>query len=232
MIDVPSRMATLPIDPKRGHPVPFFVAWFDAAGKEVAAGEGVPDYKVINSKAMRTCFNNNRCWLCGQNLYRLRAHVIGPMCAINRTTSEPGSHIECASYAVRVCPFLSNPVARMAATEVKLKTHPGLMPPAGFFLERNPGVACIWLSPRAKPMTVPGGNGVLFQLPSPVSVSWWCKGREATRAEIVSSINGGLPTLIKLAGDEGALPELARFISRMKPLLPEGTEQIMAAEYA
>ena len=50
-----------------------------------------------------------RCWVCGDPLGVHLTFPIGPMCALNRTISEPPSHHECASWSARNCPFLSRP---------------------------------------------------------------------------------------------------------------------------
>jgi hypothetical protein len=228
IIEPPKHMRSLPVDPKRGHPVPYFVAWFKDK-EECEPGTGEPDYRVIATHQRDQCHQRQQCWLCGQKLGRYHAYVIGPMCAVNRTTSEPASHLDCAQYAVKVCPFLSNPATRMMPEAKKLELHHQLVAPAGVMLERNPGVSAIWVSAgQAKTFAAPGGY--LFELIEPNSVSWWCKGRPATRAEIVNSINGGLPTLIDMANREtkyGAPQALQKFINRMEKLLPSGPQQIM-----
>lgn len=232
IIEPPVRMRHLPVDPKRGMPVPYFVAWF-RDDKEVNSGYGEPDYRTIASARREHCQNYDHCWLCGGKLGSRHAYVIGPMCAITRTTSEPASHLDCAAYAVRACPFLSNPATRMMPEEKKLKAHPNLVAPAGFMLERNPGVSCIWVSGKAKPFKVDGEEGSrkgwLLELGDPSSVTWWCKGHPATRAEIIDSINGGLPVLEGMARKQGpsALRELQRFIDRVEKFLPTGPAQLM-----
>src|SRR5258708_39459955 len=95
---IPQRMARLPISPT-GFPVPWFVAWVD----------GVPDFRVIGPDKIVQAVKRNLCWLCGQPKGIHHAFVIGPMCAINRTISEPSSHLECAQFAAVACPFLANP---------------------------------------------------------------------------------------------------------------------------
>src|SRR6266403_923711 len=100
-IAMPARMRALPVD-HRGFPVPYFVGWVD----------GVPDHRTADPKKMKRCVEEGRCWLCGEPLGKWLACVIGPMCAINRNTSEPASHKDCALYAVKACPFLTRPYAR------------------------------------------------------------------------------------------------------------------------
>ena len=65
------------------------------------------------------------------------------LCGINRTSSEPPSHHECAVWSAVNCPFLSNP--RMVRREDEEINNQRLRDnAAGFAITRNPGVAMIW----------------------------------------------------------------------------------------
>lgn len=204
-IPLPLRMRGLPIS-DRGFPVPWFVAWL----------KGEPDFRCIDTPKLVLAVKKNLCWVCGQQKGRYHAFVIGPMCAVNRTTSEPPSHIECATYSVQACPFLTQP--RMRRNEHLLPEE--RLDPRGIHLERNPGAACIWVTREFKPFDA--GNGVLFQIGDPVNVLWFCEGRTATREEIEHSIDTGLPHLRAMAEKEGtpAIAELDRCIERAQPFLP------------
>ena len=96
--DLPATMRDLPVD-HRGFPVPWFVAWID----------GKPSFPVADGAKMALAVRQGLCWVCGGKLPKMRASVIGPMCAINRTISEPQSHLECARFSARRCPFMANP---------------------------------------------------------------------------------------------------------------------------
>lgn len=199
----PRAMQFLPKD-HRGYVVPFFVAWIG----------GKADFRVIDPVKMRRCVHQNLCWLCGGVLARTVAYVIGPMCAINRTSSEPPSHVECAEYAAQVCPFLTMPKAQRR--EANLPVDGQEMPGVG--LKRNPGVTLVWVTrDRARPFNVPKGPngeraGTLFDVGTPIKTLWFAEGRAATRAEVVHSIETGLPALLEVAkvDREGALAELER----------------------
>jgi hypothetical protein len=99
-IPIPPRMAKRPIS-DRGFPVPWFVAKIN----------GIWDFRAIEPGRIARAYNKNLCWLCGEPLGKFVAFVIGPMCSINRISSEPPSHRDCAEYAVRACPFLTQPRA-------------------------------------------------------------------------------------------------------------------------
>lgn len=214
----PIAMRFLPKD-HRGYVVPFFVEWVD----------GKPDFRIVDGRKLARCVREGLCWLCGGPFTgRTVAYVIGPMCAINRTSSEPPSHLECAEYACRVCPFLTMPKAQRR--EANLPAERVDAPGVG--LKRNPGVALVWITrDRLKPFNVPRGPngeraGTLFEVGNPVAVKWYANGREATRADVVESIESGLPALLEVVKTdrEGALEELARRKAEAWKLLPAETQ--------
>jgi hypothetical protein len=184
-IDMPDRIARLPLD-ARGFPVPKFVRWFN----------GQPDFRIIDPAHMAACVRHNRCWICGEAMGIHKAFVIGPMCCINRITSEPPSHRECAIFAARNCPFLATPSARRR--EKNLPEHrfvPGEM------ISRNPGVACVWMTRAYELVHV--RNGTLFRIGAPDSFEFYAHGRAATRAEIDESVGSGFPLLKAAAERDG-----------------------------
>lgn len=203
---MPARVKALPVSPK-GFPVPWFVAWIDA----------VPDFRVADQAKMRRAIKERRCWVCGGELGRMMAFPIGPMCAINRTISEPPSHRDCAIWSALNCPFLANP--RMRRREAGLPEE--IIPAAGHGLKRNPGSVAVWITRRYRPFQPPGG-GVLFELGEPEEVLWFAEGRAATRDEVSASISSGLPALEEVARSESpqALNALVEAVRRSLPLLP------------
>jgi hypothetical protein len=202
---MPERIAKLPRD-DRGYPVPWFVAWID----------GKPDFRVIEAGRIVEAVKQRRCWVCGEKLGRFLAFVIGPMCAINRITSEPPSHRECAVFAARACPFLTMP--KMKRNE-RAKPE-GYQEPAGFHVPRNPGVALVWITHHFTPIRTDGG--VLFQVYTPLEVLWFCEGRPATRMEVMESIESGLVFLREAADRDGpaALRQLKAQLGEALKLVP------------
>jgi hypothetical protein len=197
-------MLHLPID-ERGFPVPWFVAII----------EGKPDFRVIRKGGIAEAWNKKTCWLCGHPLGVYKACVIGPMCGINRVTSEPPCHLECAEFAVKACPFLTRPLAVRTEHGLPEERHVSGKP-----IQRNPGVTLIWVPKEIKPFKV--SNGVLFRIGDPISYSFWCNGRRATRAEVEESVNTGLPILQAGAAQDGpeAEEELRGWVKRFEALLP------------
>lgn len=204
---LPPNMAGLPEDP-RGYPIPWFV-YVDDQGK--------PDFRVIGPGRVATAFRQGRCWLCGRPLGRMKTFVIGPMCAINRVSSEPPSHLDCATFAAMACPFLTRPLAKRNDRDLP----PEHQVPSGEPIYRNPGVTLVWGCLQFKPF-FPEGGGVLFEIGKPSRVAWFREGREATRAEVMESIETGLPILRDIAEREGvfAVQELGERYDRAMQLLP------------
>jgi hypothetical protein len=208
---MPSRIRALPLD-ERGYPVPWFVATID----------GRPDFRVIAPGRIEAAIRNAWCWVCGgqRSVTDPAAFVIGPMCAVNRTTAEPPSHRECATWSAIHCPFLSIP---------KMHRRDNAMPedakvPAGVSIRRNPGVALVWFARAGswRPFADPSTGGYLFNVGEPVEVAWYAEGRKATRDEVLASIDSGLPILRDMAVDEGpeAMVELMAMHDRALALVP------------
>lgn len=185
----PPRIAKLPTN-HAGYFVPWFVAWID----------GVPDFRVVGTGKLDEAIDYKLCWLCGQPRGANAAFVIGPMCAVNRISPEPPSHRDCAIYAATACPFLTTPGMRRrennlpdAATE-----------PDGDMIRRNPGVALVWVTRTWRTLH----HYRLFDVGDPIETRWYAEGRDATRSEIMASIESGFPILRDAAAAE-SFPERA-----------------------
>jgi hypothetical protein len=204
---MPRRMRLLPRDPKRGYPVPYFVAWID----------GQPDFRVVGPGKLDQARKLNLCWVCGYSLgSRRAAFLVGPMCGINRVSSEPPSHLDCATYSAISCPFMVNPDRRRRESRLP----DGTVEPAGVMIRRNPGVGLVWTSRTWR--AVRHSDGYLWDIGDPESVAWYAEGREATRAEVLASIESGLPILREQAEAEGphAVAALTAMCDVALPLVP------------
>jgi hypothetical protein len=179
-IPLPQNMLELPVS-KQGFPVPFF------AGKNE---EGEWDFRVVHPETTVKCMRQKLCWVCGQQLGRVKAFVAGPMCVVTRTSAEPPCHPSCARYAAIACPFLASP--RMQRNEKDLPE--GHRPPAGQAIMRNPGVAAVLVAEDWRPFN-DGNGGVLIQMGAPTVVEWYAQRRNATQKEVMDSIESGLHLL-------------------------------------
>lgn len=202
---LPPRIAALKVD-DRGYPIPWFVKWID----------GKPDFRVIDHEKMIKAVKFSRCWICGEMMGSTFCFVSGPIAAINRASGEPPSHTECGDFAARACPFLILPRAkrREAGLPEEAKDLPGA-------IKRNPGVACVWITK---------GYGIsrnVFRIGDPVEVRWYAEGRQATRAEVAQSVEGGLSELRVIAEQEGeaSLRALATLVEKTMRNLP-GLEKL------
>lgn len=223
MPTIPFRMANLPRD-HRGFPVPWFVLWHADNGEPLPDGQGRPDFRVIGPGKLKLALTRGLCWVCGQPLGSRKAFVIGPMCAVNRVTSEPPCHRDCAIFSATACPFLSRP--RMRRNEKDLPD--GHKKPAGIHIDRNPGCACVWIVGQTDFQIVrlqrePGIEaGIMFRLGKPKEVLWFALGRAAKRSEVIESIDSGYPLLAEAANLDGvkAVLELNQMKQDAMKLLP------------
>ena len=85
---MPDRIRRLPVF--RGYPVPWFVAWLE---------NGEPEFRAMDRAKWSRAIKDGLCWVCGERLGAHRVFVIGPMCGVNKTTSEPPCHAECAEWS-------------------------------------------------------------------------------------------------------------------------------------
>lgn len=184
-LPVPHRMSGLPRN-KAGYVVPWFVANID----------GEWDFRVIRADGILRAVEDGLCFLCGKVRGRFSTFAIGPMCAINRVSAEPPSHLECAEYAAKVCPFLTNP--KMVRRE---NGKPEDVTVAGDMIARNPGVTLLWTT-NLWYVDSDGRGGALFRMGPPTSVDWYAEGRDATRSEVLASIDSGLPILQEACDSE------------------------------
>lgn len=214
---LPPRLAKLPVD-ARGYPVPWFVEWIDGPD----GPRTVPEFRAMDRSKFARAIKEKLCWVCGEPLGAWLAFQVGPMCAVNRTTAEPPCHRDCAEWSIRHCPFLSQP--QMA------RRHDGLPSdvesPGGHHLMRNPGATCLWIT-RSYEVFQSDPGKYLITMGAPHTVTWWAKGRTATREEVLESIESGMPALLAAARVDGpfAVQMLGRSMEKLQPWLPSETPQ-------
>jgi hypothetical protein len=205
---LPKLMQDLPID-ERGYVVPWFCEWID----------GKPEFRAMDGRKYRRALNEKLCWVCGRKLAGVYVFVAGPMCGINRTSSEPPCHIDCGRWSARNCPFLTKPdMVRREDEQINNAKMRANAP--GKAITRNPGVALLWFT-REYEVFDDGRGNPLIQMGRPSGVEWYCRGRAATREEVEESIDSGLPALEAIARtQEGAIEELYRKRKAFERWLP------------
>jgi hypothetical protein len=203
-----ARIAALPRF--NGYPVPWFTGYVN----------GEPEPRSADPVKFMKAIAESLCWVCGQKIEgSVRTFVIGPMCTVNRITSEPPCHLECAQWSVRNCPFLKDPnfsrrpmgVGR-GAQEGELHDAPGTM------LLRNPKVSCLWSTRMFRRFKT--GKGFLLNIGPPTATEWWTCARPATRIEVEQSLGEGLPTLLEMCNGEGDEHELRRLVKEAEKFFP------------
>jgi hypothetical protein len=207
---LPRRMRALPINEK-GYPVPYFVEFID----------GKPDFRVLDARKFGLALNQGLCWLCGEPLGKYKTFVLGPMCAITRTTSEPPCHHDCATFAAMACPFMILPRSKRRTANLPANSQE----PAGIHLDRNPGAMALWTSTSFKPFRANADGsrpGVLIQVGNPTSVEWYALGAPCGRGPVMDSIESGFHHLWALAKGDGidSMVELENQYARAMTLVP------------
>jgi hypothetical protein len=197
-------MRKLPID-KRGYPVPWFVAWV----------KGEPEFRAMDGRKWTEAVKFDICWVCGERLGKWKVFVIGPMCGINRTTSEPPSHRECAQWSARNCPFLTQREVKRREDEFT-EEHFKI---AGVSIKRNPGVVLVWTT-LSYEIFSDGRGGRLIHIGDPLNIQWYSHGRFATRSEIIESIESGFPALQAVAAPQ-EMAALLQSKQQFEELFPE-----------
>lgn len=205
---LPPKMKNLPLD-SRGFPIPWFVQ---------VLPDGTRDFRIADYQKRAIAVKKKLCWVCGGRLGKFMSFVIGPMCTVTRTTSEPPCHLECAIFSATACPFLSKP--RMKRNYQGLDDI-GAIDPPGLMIERNPGATAVWTTMSYKTFNS-GDGGWLIKIGDPKSIQWFSQGRAANRDEVRESIDSGYPILLKEAEKNGrnAVILLAKCMISVEALLP------------
>lgn len=207
---MPPAIAALPRmkepGPAFAYPIPWFVGDSPIDGK--------PDFRVIRPGGIRIAHASRSCWICGEAKGNVRTFVLGPMCMINRISSEPPSHLDCAKWAVRNCPFLANPRRKRRplgeATASEVNGPPGIHSPD------NPGGSILW---SCHDWTF---DGEFFRVGDPYKLDCYVAGKHASAEQIHAIFDAGLARLVASAALEGpaAFAALSIMVPAARALLP------------
>jgi hypothetical protein len=208
--NLPARIKRLPLD-ARGFPVPWFVAWLD----------GAPDFRIIGPGKIHAALDKEVCWICGDKLGSVLAFTVGPMCLVNRLSSEPPAHLECARFAATACPFLTTP----AATRNERGLPAEMIDPPGLHSPGNPAGCVVICCYRFTAFEVGAAHRtMMFQIGKPTKVEWFTLGRRASRAEALALLAVGTEKLKRVAEVDpdpaAALRELGLLYGKAMAWLP------------
>ncbi len=100
-VPLPIWMEKLPKD-RRGYPIPYTV---------MRDKDGRPHFTVNEEHKRQHVIKKGLCPICGRKLLKRRALVGGPKSAFDPAGAyiDPPMHVECARYALQVCPWLAAP---------------------------------------------------------------------------------------------------------------------------
>lgn len=100
-VEIPLIMKSLPKD-KRGYPIPY-IAQIDKNGK--------PHFTITDEMKRQQVLLDDLCGICGKKLVRFRYLVGGVKSAFMDEGAylDPPMHMQCAEYALQVCPYIANP---------------------------------------------------------------------------------------------------------------------------
>lgn len=100
-VPVPQMLARRPRD-RRGFVIPWAV---------MVDEHSTPHFTVMDEIRRIHVLERDLCPLCGFKLFRYRAFVGGPRSAFdpNGAYTDPPMHLDCAQYALQVCPYLAAP---------------------------------------------------------------------------------------------------------------------------
>ena len=204
LIPVPATMAHLARDPDHYNlPVPYFVGLV-----RDKSGQLAPDYRTVEHGVREACQATNRCWICGKFLTKPCSLVIGPMCLINRISSEPAAHQECARYAARACPFLSTPNRKRREKDLPA----GIIPPPGDHSPDNPGAAFVVHLPKPPKRR----KDDLYHFPKILDVEVFRHGEPVFGLDRLPEFAAGARRLCQLAADIGPR-NVAGFMAQLTP---------------
>lgn len=213
-VAMPGRVRALPRN-RAGYPIPWFASTTPDGGR---------DLRVASTPRWWACVRERLCWICGQRRSRRDAFVVGPTAVVNRTTSEPPCHIDCAEYAAKACPYLTRP--DMVRRPNGIPEGAGL---PGVAVLSNPGVTAVYVTTKWELFHPPDGAATdwLIRLGDPLSVSWWTQGRTATHPEAYDAMRAALPTLHELCDTDPDPDRSHRILTaqwrRAVRLLPDTT---------
>lgn len=175
---LPYRIQKLPV--LRGYPVPWFVA---------KGPDGEYDFRLADPMKFRMALSRRLCWVCGERLGVNLCFVLGPMCAVNRTTAEPACHYECALWSAINCPFLARP--KMVRRENDIPEE--VMVP-GESIRRNPGCCLLWTTKDYSTFLDNEGHR-LIEVGLPDRVEAYAEGKPTTYEVVLHSLETGEPFL-------------------------------------
>lgn len=163
---IPWPLSERPRDP-RGYPIPWNVPVV-----EVEPGVRVPQFREVDPNKNLAALAGRLCALCGTEHHPAVSFVGGPVALERELFTEPPMHVECALYALRVCPFLIVKDARYSGAPHRPETE--LVEGIG---EGHPSRFALVIAGDYKLVLIPGTEETAYQPVRYFVDSWWREGR-------------------------------------------------------
>ena len=109
-VPIPPSLDARPKD-NRGYPITFVT---------LIQEDGTPDFTTIDGQKIVRCITEQRCGMCGVEFFgtpdeqdtNIVAFIGGPLSIENQNFLDPPMHVECAVYAMKVCPHIAIDTSR------------------------------------------------------------------------------------------------------------------------
>ena len=107
-VPIPPGLDARPKDP-RGFPITFVT---------LIQADGTPDFTTIDGRKIVECIRDYKCGMCGRRFFEDETNIVafigGPLSIENQNFLDPPMHVQCAEYAMQVCPHIAIPTSRYA----------------------------------------------------------------------------------------------------------------------
>ena len=186
-VEVPRYMRGRPI--WNGFYVPYFVTWFkDRRQVHESVVGAEPHFPTIDKTREALCRRRRYCWICGRQMGTFMCFVMGPLSALQRISTEPPSHRECAVYAVQVCPFMvggydmpENPATNEGQQVIEQMSI------------KNEQLNVIWVCHGYTLRPVDPSRGLfVYQMDHATDILLYHRGKPATLAQAMERINAAV----------------------------------------
>jgi len=160
-VPIPPGVTARPRD-TRGFPITFVT---------LIQSDGRPDFTTIDGEKILRCVEEGLCGVCGEDLPELYesgrqlAFIGGPLSCGNQNFLDPPMHVECAEYAMQVCPHIVIDTSRYSkpkegeGRELYQGVHPDRPDKFGLYVTDGYSVANL-------------GGQPIFLANDPIEVRW------------------------------------------------------------
>lgn len=155
-MEMPESIKRLPVDEKRGLPIPLMNQ----------APDGTHSFVAINFKTVMRILEEKLCGICGEKLGFASAFVSGPLSFQNRAYSDPPFHPDCARFAMTVCPHIVIPHAQRA-TDTRVEREVGKVQNGPGAVAQKPQEWIIAIAPTAETVAHMSNVGLLIRCGKP-----------------------------------------------------------------